>query len=70
MQVNFPGMYSMQAGQKKKNAVRREGVGRFTGLPLWTEWGGKGGYVPLKSLSLASAVGFCLSRYRRWDTRF
>jgi hypothetical protein len=31
--------------------------------------GGKGGYLPL-ILPLASAVGFCLSRYRRWDTRF
>jgi hypothetical protein len=31
--------------------------------------GGKGGYLPL-ILPLASAVGFCLSRYRRWDTTF
>jgi hypothetical protein len=31
--------------------------------------GGKGGYLPL-ILPLAFAVGFCLSRYRRWDTRF
>jgi hypothetical protein len=29
--------------------------------------GGKGGYLPL-ILPLASAVGSCLSRYRRWDT--
>jgi hypothetical protein len=49
-------------------AVRREGVGRFIGLPLWTDWGGKGGCLPL-ILPLASAVGFCLSTYRRWDKR-
>jgi hypothetical protein len=29
----------------------------------------KGGHLPL-ILPLASDVGFCLSRYRRWDTRF
>jgi hypothetical protein len=23
------------------NAHRREGLGRFTGLPLWTDWGRK-----------------------------
>jgi hypothetical protein len=45
-------------------AVRREGAG----LPLWTDWGGKGGYHPL-ILSPASEVGFFLSRYLRWDTR-
>jgi hypothetical protein len=51
------------------NGVRREGVGRFTSLPLWTGSGGKEGCLPL-ILPLASAVGFYLSRYRRWDTRF
>jgi hypothetical protein len=52
-----------------KNAVRREWVGRLTGQLLWTGWGGKGGFLPL-ILPIASAVGFCLSRYCRWDTRF
>jgi hypothetical protein len=28
------------------NAVRREGVGPFSGLSLETAWGGKGGYLP------------------------
>jgi len=51
------------------DAVRREGVGRFTGLPLWRWWGRKKGYLPL-ILPLASEVGFCLSKYLRWDTRF
>jgi hypothetical protein len=31
--------------------------------------GGKGGYLPLV-LHLASEVGFCLCKCRRWDTRF
>jgi len=55
--------------KKKINAVRREGVGQFTGLPLWRAWSRKEGYLPL-ILSLASEVGFCLSKYRRRDTRF
>jgi hypothetical protein len=44
-------------------------LGIFTGLPLWTDCVGKGGYLPL-ILPLASAVGLGLSRYRRWDTSF
>jgi hypothetical protein len=59
----------MYKKQNKINAVVREGVGRFTGLPLWTGWREKGGYLPL-ILPLISADGFCLSKYRRWDTRF
>jgi hypothetical protein len=55
--------------KSKINAVRREGVGRFPGLPLWTGWRDKGGYLPL-ILPLTSADYFCLSRYRRWDTEF
>jgi len=51
------------------NAVWREGVGRFNGLPLWRGWIRKKGYLPL-ILPLASEIGFCLSKYRRWDTRF
>jgi len=46
------------------NAVRREGVGRFTSLPLWRGWGRKKGYLPL-ILHLAFEVGFCLSKYLR-----
>jgi hypothetical protein len=38
-------------------ADEREGVCRYTGLPLWTNWGGKRGYLPL-ILPLASEVGF------------
>jgi len=48
-------------------AVWRE-WGNFFGLPLWTWWGGKGGYLPL-ILPLVSEVGFCPSRYCRRDTR-
>jgi hypothetical protein len=51
------------------NAIRREGVGRFTGQPLWTGWDGQGGYLP-RIPPLASEVGFCRFRYRRWDTWF
>jgi hypothetical protein len=39
------------------SAVRREGLG----LPLWTDWGGNDGYLPL-ILPLASALEFWLSR--------
>jgi hypothetical protein len=38
-------------------ADEREGVGRYTGLPLWTNWDGKRGYLP-RILPLASEVGF------------
>jgi hypothetical protein len=51
----------------KINAVRREGVDRFTGLPLWIEWGWIEGYLPF-ILPLDSADDFCLSRNLRWDT--
>ena len=53
---------------RKVNAVRREGAGRETGLPLKRGWGGKKGYLPLIH-PLASEVGFCLSKYCRCDTR-
>jgi len=43
----------------KMEVVRREGVGRFDGLPLWRGWGGKKGYLPL-ILPLASEVGWGL----------
>jgi hypothetical protein len=50
----------MKRGKAKKNtnAVRREGLGYYTVLPLWIDWGWKGGYPPLV-LSIASVVGFC-----------
>jgi hypothetical protein len=51
------------------NAAGREGVGRFTGLPLWEAWREKGGYLRIMPL-LTSADGFCLSRYRRWEKGF
>jgi hypothetical protein len=59
---------------KNVDAARCGGVGRFTGLPLWTCWDGKTGhpyrlsqirmidslsYLPL-ILPLESGVGFCL----------
>jgi hypothetical protein len=53
----------------KINAVEREGVGRFNGLPLRTDWVGRKGYLTL-NLPLASAVGFCLSGYRRLTRGF
>jgi hypothetical protein len=55
-------------------AIRRQG--RLTGLPLWTDWGEKRGYLPLilslakQVLEVAFEVAFCLSRYRLWDTRY
>jgi hypothetical protein len=49
----------------RMNAIRREGVDQFFGLPLYIIWGGL-----LLTLPLASEFAFCLSGYRRWKTRF
>ena len=49
-------------------AVRREGVGRFTGLPLWRGWGGKKGYLPL-ILPLASELAFLCKQPKVWAER-
>jgi hypothetical protein len=61
----------MKIARNKINNVGREGaaIRRFPGLPLWTVWGGKGGYLPL-ILPLASEVRFCFFRAHRWETMF
>jgi hypothetical protein len=43
------------------NSTGKKWCKLVTGLFVWTGWVGKGVYLPL-ILSLASAVGFCLSR--------
>jgi hypothetical protein len=43
------------AGQKNRNIRREES--RFNGLPVRTDWGGEGDYLP-RILPLASKVAF------------
>jgi hypothetical protein len=54
-QINSNQLNSNQLKSNQiKNAPRREGVGWFISLPLWTGWDGKGCYL---SLSFPLSLG-------------